>query len=390
MREITLQLPEMHPAQQKVLDEAARYNVLACGRRWGKTTLGGNIIAPVCIDQGLPFGWFAPNYRLLEEAFNAHRKIYAPITTRAVTIPAPRIELITGGVIDYWTLNEPKTVARGRKYGGIVVDEAAMTPYLDDAWNKALRPTLTDYKGIAWFFSTPNGYNFFHTLFEKHKHDDDWRAWQMPTTANPYIDPAEVEAAAQQIPSIAYRQEYQAEFVTTEGARIRREWLRNDDIECNGPVYLGVDLAISTKTDADYTSVVAISVLENGTVYVRDAARTRAPFHQVLVFIEQMARKWNAKTICIEQVQYQAAVIQELLRTTDLPVVGVKPDKDKVTRFMPIETRYEQNMVLHHRSLPHWFEDEVLSFPIGHHDDSVDALVYAWLASQRKNSLMAI
>jgi phage terminase large subunit-like protein len=28
--------------------------------------------------------------------------------------------------------------------------------------------------------------------------------------------------------------------------------------------------------------------------------------------------------------------------------------------------------------LPSWFEDELLQFPVGTHDDSVDALVYAW------------
>ena len=389
MQEITLHLPELHTGQEKVLSEARRFNVLACGRRWGKTTLGGNLIAPIVIDRRQSFGWFAPNYRLLEEAYVAHRKMYAPIISRAVTMPAPRIELVTGGVIDYWTLSDPKTVARGRKYGAIAVDEAAMTPYLEEAWNKALRPTLTDYRGSAWFFSTPNGHNYFHTMYENYTHDDEWMSWQMPTTANPHIDPAEVEAAGRQLPSFAFRQEYLAEFLNADGARVHREWLRSGDFDEDAPVYLGVDLAISEKAGADYTSIVAVSILENGTVYVRDAARLRAPFHQVLKFVKQMADKWKPKTIGIENVQYQAAVIQELLRTTKLPVIGIRPDKDKVTRFTPLEARYEQGLVVHSKSLPAWFTDELLSFPIGHHDDGVDAEVYAYMVSQRKNTLMA-
>lgn len=389
MSDYVLRLPEPHVNQVKVLEEAKRYNVLACGRRWGKTTLGGNIIAPVAVEKGLPFGWFAPTYRLLEEAYASHRRMYAPIISRAVSMPAPRIELVTGGVIDYWTLSEPSTVARGRKYAGIVVDEAAMTPYLEEAWYKAMRPTLTDYKGFAWFFSTPSGRNFFHTLYMMPKQDEDWMSWQMPTTANPYIDPNEVAQAARNIPNIAYRQEYLAEFVDLEGARIRREWLQYGEYVTER-TYMGVDLAISTKAESDYTSCAIISILEDGKVFVRDVERIRAPFHEVLVFIQRMAAKWKPTAIGIEQVQYQVAVIQELLRTTRLPVKGIRPDKDKLARFLPLEARYEQGMVIHSNSLPNWFTDELLTFPVGMHDDGVDALVYAYIVSGRKNTLAAV
>jgi hypothetical protein len=36
----TLTLPKPHPAQQQVIDRSKRFNVLCCGRRWGKTELG--------------------------------------------------------------------------------------------------------------------------------------------------------------------------------------------------------------------------------------------------------------------------------------------------------------------------------------------------------------
>lgn len=115
-------------------------------------------------------------------------------------------------------------------------------------------------------------------------------------------------------------------------------------------------------------------------VYIRDAQRIRAPFHQVLQFVQQMAAKWKPSIIAIEAVQYQAAVVQELLRTTRLPVRGVKPDKDKLTRFLPLAARYEQGLVKHAPGLPGWFEDELLAFPVGEHDDAADAAAYAWQA----------
>jgi predicted phage terminase large subunit-like protein len=67
-----------------------------------------------------------------------------------------------------------------------------------------------------------------------------------------------------------------------------------------------------------------------------------------------------------------------LLRTTTLPVYGVRPDKDKMTRFLPLLARYEQGLVCHAPSLPGWFEEELLTFPIGDHDDGVDAAAHAF------------
>lgn len=388
MPDIRLVLPRLHAAQKTIVAESKRFNVLACGRRFGKTTLGGNLLAPVVLE-GRPAAWFAPTYRLLEEAYQHHKRIYAPVVSRAVSTPAPRIELITGGVIDYWTLDDPATVARGRKYGRVIIDEAAMARHLEVAWTEAIRPTLTDYAGDAYFLSTPKGDNYFAQMFRLGATDLEWAAWQMPTTANPYIDPVEVGSAAASLPSLAYRQEYLAEFVDAAGARVKREWIRNGEPPAGLPVYLGVDLAISLKAEADYTAVVAISRGEDGTIYILDAARTRSDFAAVLRFVEAMAAKWNPVLIGIEQIQYQAAVVQELLRRTKLPVRGIRPDKDKVTRFAPLEARYEQGQVVHAHGLPGWFTDELLSFPVGRHDDAVDAAGYAWIVHGLKRSWTA-
>jgi len=386
MPDIRLVLPRPHEAQQVILREAKRYNVLACGRRFGKTTLGGNLLSDPILKDSLPCAWFAPTYRLLEEAYNDHKRIYAPVIRRAVQTPAPRIELITGAAIDYWTLDDPSTVARGRKYKRVIIDEAAMARHLEQAWTEAIRPTLTDYIGDAFFLSTPKGSNYFRTLYGMAGQDDDWMSWQMPTTANPWIDAEEVGKAGESLPSIAFRQEYLAEFVDAAGARIKREWLRYGDCPEGLPTYIGVDLAISTKTESDYTAAVVVSRADDGTIYVRDTSRIRADFAGVLRFIEAMAAKWEPQLIGIEQVQYQAAVVQELLRRTKLPIRGIRPDRDKVTRFAPLEARYEQSQVMHCQGLPAYFEDELLSFPVGRHDDVVDALAYAWqVCGQRKS-----
>lgn len=390
MSDIRLTLPRPHAGQIHLLDNARRFNVVACGRRFGKTTLGGNILSQYVL-AGKHAGWAAPTYRLLEEAYNDHLRIYRPVIASATKSPSPRIELITGTHIDYWTLNDPAIIGRGRKYGVFISDEAAMARYLEQAWNEAIRPTLTDYKGDAWFLSTPKGHNYFKTLFDRgnDETEPEWVSFQMPTVTNPYIDPSEVEAASREIPGISFRQEYLAEFVDSAGARIKREWLRTARCPEHLPVVLGVDLAISTRTEADYTAVVALSRDELGSVYVRDVVRERLDFSGVLKLICQMAEKWNATAIHIEQVQYQVAVIQELLRKTRLPVRGVRPDRDKVARFAPLEARYEQGQIFHTPGLPSFWEEELLSFPVGLHDDCVDAMGYAFTGLEARRGFFA-
>jgi len=202
------------------VDEARRFNVLACGRRFGKTMLGVDLLVDKAID-GCLVGWFSPTYRMLNEVWKAIHETTRPLHSR-VSLQEHRIELITGGVIDCWSLDAYDSV-RGRKYHRVIIDEAAMVPDLGDAWQAAIRPTLTDYTGDAFFLSTPKGINFFHECYSRgvDQTQSEWKAWHAPTTANPYIDPAEVESARQELPEQVFRQEYLAEFLQNDGAVFR-------------------------------------------------------------------------------------------------------------------------------------------------------------------------
>ncbi len=375
----------LHKGQQTLVREAKRFNVACQGRRFGKSTLGlalawyGAPHCPGALRDGLDVGWFAPQYKLLDEVWRSAKSFLRPYISRTDS-QQHRLELTTGGSLDFWTLENPDC-GRGRRYGMAIIDEAAMARNLEEAWTAAIRPTLADFQGSSWFLSTPKGcHSYFKTLFDRAGNDPDWARWQMPTASNPHIQPAEIEAMKAELPSLIFQQEVLAQFVDFEGAVMKRDWLSYADAMEGLPVALGVDLAISVKSDSDYSAIVALSRDSAGTVYVRDTQRIRAPFHQVLEFIKSMAAKWNPVSIAIEQVQYQAAVVQELTRTTALPVHGVRPDKDKLTRFLPLVARYEQRQVKHAPGLPGWFEEELLSFPVGEHDDGVDALAYAFHA----------
>jgi predicted phage terminase large subunit-like protein len=384
MTRIVIPPIDLHPGQRRVLDTPARFKVISAGRRFGKTLLAVEWLALMqggAID-GKPVAFFSPSYKLLLDVWADMERTLKPVTRKANRTEM-RIELMTGGVIDFWTL-EDKDAGRGRKYSRLVIDEAAHARYLKDAWERAISPTLTDFGGDAWFISTPNGMNYFYELFKRGNDPayPDWASFHMPTSANPHIDPEEIEQKRRELPDLVFRQEYLAEFVTFGGGLVKSEMLADAPCPPGLPVVLGVDLAISERAGADYTAIVALARdPETGIVYIKEAERHRCGFHEVLQRIKASAARHSPRVIAVEQTQYQAAVVQELTRTTTLPVRGIRPDKDKVTRFLPVLTRYEQRMMRHDPSgVPAWFRDELLSFPECEHDDAVDALSHAFSA----------
>ena len=206
--------------QLKVLDEAKRFNTLCCGRRWGKTTLSEDLIIGPDYDHngainGFPVAYFSPTYKMLMEVWREmNATLYPIINNKSET--EKRIELFGGGVIDFWSLEEPNSI-RGRKYKRAVVDEAAVVRNLKEAWTRVIRPTLTDLQGDAWFLSTPKGKNnYFYDLFQQPEKFNDWRSWQMPTSTNPHIPPEEILQAEQQLDPLTFAQEYLASFITEE------------------------------------------------------------------------------------------------------------------------------------------------------------------------------
>ena len=215
----TIRLPQLHEAQRQIIAEASRYNVLATGRRFGKTVLGIDRLMRHALT-GKPVAWFAPNYKMLMAVW---RDIVAILGDNVVANTSDKfIQFPGGGQLEAWSLDSPNP-ARSRKYAAVCIDEAAHAPDLKDQWEGAIRPTLTDLRGEAWFLSSPKGMNFFHTIWQRGQDPEreDWKSWQMPTASNPYIPADEIAAAKLDLPELAFRQEYLAQFVSWEGAVFR-------------------------------------------------------------------------------------------------------------------------------------------------------------------------
>jgi hypothetical protein len=220
MSTVRIHLPRLHAGQRLVAESLARYNVICAGRRFGKNILAYDLAVQAVL-RGLPVAWYEPTYKSLRISWEAVRSILQPVI-RQVLEQERRIVTLNGGLIEYWTL-EDQDAGRGRHYGRVIINEAGHAPRLREAWTGAIRPTLTDLQGDAVFLGTPNGRNMFWELFARAQTDTtgEWRAWQMPTSANPHISPSEIAAARESLPERAFRQEYLAEFVEDGGGVFR-------------------------------------------------------------------------------------------------------------------------------------------------------------------------
>ncbi len=194
-----LDLPALHPGQERALAlfNTARFLVLRCGRRWGKTEFLMHLAMITAMD-GHPVAYVVADFSRMLEVWEAMTAILEPII-QSKNESKKRIRLINGAVIKFWSLDGAKgeDVGRSGKYKLVCIDEAGIAPNLKAAWRKGLRATLIDLKGKAVFGSTSkSAVPFFNQLFNRGQADGKvWASMQCKQSDNPYIDPMETAAA---------------------------------------------------------------------------------------------------------------------------------------------------------------------------------------------------
>ena len=238
---------KLHKGQEEIAEDDARFRVVMCGRRFGKTALGITLACKAAID-GQPVGWFAPGYKYALEAWRELVQRLGPVTQR-VSEQEKRLELITGGVIEVWTL-DTQDPARGRKYALVVIDEAGIVRELTETWQAAIRPTLVDLGGRALILGTPKGRRHgFIQMFNRGnlEEEPDWQSFRASTLDNPWIPPEEIDAARKELPADVFAQEFEGipldDGVNPFGLDAIRGSVQEMDEEPDEPVVWEVDLA---------------------------------------------------------------------------------------------------------------------------------------------------
>lgn len=332
-RTIEIPLKTLHPMQIRVMEEKKRFNVLKMGRRWGKTTLATELLLDKALD-GKPVGYWSPTYKDLHEIWNELKSLTYDIT-RTKYEQVKQIVLVTGGIIDFWSLEDGNS-GRGRKYARAIIDEAEKAPKFKDAWEQAIFPTLTDFGGDAWFLSTPKGANtYFNTLFEKGNTDSHWASWNFPTISNPFISPAEIEEARSQLDDFIFRQEYLGESLSMVNNPFAYAFNMDRHVgKCeyspHHPLYLSFDFNVDPMTCIAVQHHEGIRVvdefrLKNSDIYEM-CDRIKAAYPFAVLFVTGDATGANRAAISKGNINYYTVIRQHLgLNAPQMKTPSVNP-----------------------------------------------------------------
>lgn len=383
---------------------------MACGRQFGKTLLAKLVLTAQALVTDIPreqenkVAYMAPTYKMLEGVWDEMKDMLSEVIAEK-SEQQKSLKLVTGGVIDFWSLDNPDSV-RGRRYRRVVIDEAA---YIADplTFSAVISPTLLFYHGTCLFLSTPRGRNWFWEAWMRGKDPAyaDWVSFQMPTSANPFIDAKEIEMMRSSLPDRTFRQEYLAEFMGETG-QVFRGWeglklaSQQDEAIPGHTYFIGVDFG----RDVDFSVFAVFDDTLKALVYLDRSNKV-----ELLTQVDRLialSNRFQPQAIWAESNAMGEGPVELLLRA-NLPVIPFNTgNKSKAIIIDNLALAFEQGLIqiLNDRSDNAYvlygelaaFEMNPLpsglirfSAPRSQHDDCVIALALAYYGSS-SNTLVEV
>lgn len=379
-----------HPGQAAVHRSKARFKVLDCGRRWGKTRLG----VMECYDVAalaLRAWWVAPSYKMSEVGWRPMRRLAAQIPGATIHRSNRQIILPGGGEMSVRSADNPDSL-RGDGLDFVVLDECAFMA--EEAWSEALRPALADRQGRALFISTPKGRNWFWRLWQAATEGGEWQCWRFSSYDNPHIARSEIDAARANLPERVFAQEFMAEFLEDGGGVFRRVMdattaKPQERAEPGHDYIVGVDWAKS----ADFTVLAVLDATAAALVYMDR-------FNQIDYTLQSsrlsaLCERFKPQAVIAERNSIGEPII-ERLRRDGLPVKPfLTTNASKTNAIEALALAFERGdlRIIADQVLVgelQAYEMERLpsgltryNAPTGMHDDCVMALALAWQGANR-------
>lgn len=264
----TIHIPYSPRVHQRIIHERkARFSVLVCHRRFGKTVMAVNdlirggyscrhdnprfhYVAPT-IKQGKRVAWdylctFTRNLpgRTLN---HAELRVDWPVSDMS----SARIQILG---------SEDPDSLRGAYSDGVVFDEYAQID--PRTYSEVFRPMLADRLGWAMFAGTPQGQNHFYDLFERAKQAEaqaqGWAAYLFKASQTGIVLQSELDAARREMTPAQYEQEFECSFVAAVPgayyaelmAELEAQGRVNDDViyDPNVPTEAWFDLGVGDAT----------------------------------------------------------------------------------------------------------------------------------------------
>ena len=217
---VDIQLPPLHTGrdgkgQVEIFDSTARFKVVVCGRRWGKTTLGTFMCLHTALKGGRTW-WVAPTYKLATEGWSKLKPLAFALKDAGLNVDIregdfmvrfPDLGPECGVEV---RSSDTEGSLRGSGLDGVAFDEFAQAR--ESAWTEELRPALIDHRGWALFIGTPRGHNWAERLHKRGGKVDGWASWRKWSGDNPLLSAEELEGVKLELPEAVHGQEIMADF----------------------------------------------------------------------------------------------------------------------------------------------------------------------------------
>jgi predicted phage terminase large subunit-like protein len=235
---------------------------------------------------------------------------------------------------------------------------------------------------------------------------DQWELLEFPAilpSGNPlwpgYWTKDELEKVKLSIGLKKWNAQWQQVPTNDDGAILKREWWRKwkyDEPPVCDYIIQTYDTAFSKKETADF------SVISTWGVFYPDAdsgpnlialhiRRGRWDFPELKRIAKDEYRYWNPDVVLIEA-KATGTPLQQEFRKMGIPVMtyapgGRKTGTDKISRANAVAPLLESGMIWYPEN-QEWAQElveECAAFPVGAHDDQVDASVMAWMRFRQGN-----
>lgn len=151
------------------------------------------------------------------------------------------------------------------------------------------------------------------------------------------------------------------------------------------------DLNISLNTQSDFTAVITGAFLPLGRIIILDILRKHFGPGQHTGPIKEIVERWECGYVGVEDNAFQGEVIEKL-RRAGVAVKPLRAQGDKLTRSDTAAAMWNAGDIYLPANAA-WAEDlieELAVFPLGRHDDQVDALSYLARESQAGRKLRIV
>lgn len=223
---------ELHDGQWKAFDLLnSKYNVLPCGRRWGKSEFAvrwqfcKHVIKGGKTEHDSPHMWLAPIYkqarlgfikylRFLRQNSIEHKHNYSELY----------IDILYKQYrVQFFSLDKPQNI-EGFAAKSLVMDEAGIALKNRSAWENSVMFLLADHDAPALFIGTPKGKGLYQQFYLRGQDSNDKEYKSMTGTSydntlenNGFLKKQVIDAIVSNMSERTAKQEVFAEFTDEEG-----------------------------------------------------------------------------------------------------------------------------------------------------------------------------